>query len=63
MYAAAFFAVLVGWYATGMFGLINLHGIPKPTYRAYQLLHETGRERLQVVSMPCRAGVNFKAAP
>jgi xylan 1,4-beta-xylosidase len=32
----------------GMFGLINLHGIPKPSYRAYQLLHETGTERLQV---------------
>ena len=32
----------------GMFGLINLHGIPKPSYRAYQLLHETGEERLNV---------------
>ena len=32
----------------GMFGLINLHGIPKPSYRAYQLLHETGTERLPV---------------
>ena len=32
----------------GMFGLINLHGIPKPSYRAYQLLHETGTERLIV---------------
>ena len=32
----------------GMFGLINLHGIPKPTYRAYQLLHETGDTRLLV---------------
>lgn len=31
-----------------MFGLINLHGIPKPTYRAYQLLHETGDQRLPV---------------
>jgi hypothetical protein len=33
----------------GMFGLINLHGVPKPTYRAYQLLHETGDTRLPVV--------------
>jgi xylan 1,4-beta-xylosidase len=32
----------------GMFGLINLHGVPKPSYRAYQLLHETGTARLQV---------------
>merc|ERR1719247_710046 len=32
----------------GMFGLINLHEVPKPTYSAYQLLHETGTERLRV---------------
>jgi hypothetical protein len=32
----------------GMFGLVNLHGIPKPSYRAYQLLHETGTDRLPV---------------
>jgi len=32
----------------GMFGLVNLHGVPKPSYRAYQLLHETGAERLKV---------------
>lgn len=32
----------------GAFGLINLHGVPKPTYRAYQLLHETGDVRLPV---------------
>lgn len=30
----------------GGFGLLNLHGIPKPTYRAYQLLHQLGREKL-----------------
>ena len=36
----------------GMFGLINLHGVPKPTYRAYQLLHETGDERLAVTGPP-----------
>lgn len=32
----------------GGFGLLNLHGIPKPTYRAYELLHGLGSE-LQVV--------------
>ena len=26
----------------GGFGLLNLHGIPKPTYRAFQLLHQLG---------------------
>jgi len=31
----------------GGLGPINLHGIPKPSYRAYQLLHETGDLRLQ----------------
>lgn len=36
----------------GMFGLINLHGVPKPTYRAYQLLHETGNTRLAVTGPP-----------
>jgi xylan 1,4-beta-xylosidase len=33
----------------GGFGLLNLHGIPKPTYRAYQLLHGLGTELLAVV--------------
>ncbi len=28
----------------GGFGLLNLYGIPKPSYRAYQLLHELGTE-------------------
>lgn len=28
----------------GGFGLLNLHGIPKPTYRAFQLLHHLGTE-------------------
>ncbi|MGH8527754.1 MAG: GH39 family glycosyl hydrolase, partial [Gammaproteobacteria bacterium] len=32
----------------GGFGLLNLHGIAKPTYRAFQLLHELGTERLLV---------------
>ena len=28
----------------GGFGLLNLHGIPKPVYRAFELLHHLGRE-------------------
>ncbi len=32
----------------GGFGLLNLHGIPKPTYRAFELLHNLGTEQLPV---------------
>jgi xylan 1,4-beta-xylosidase len=32
----------------GGFGLLNLHSIPKPVYRAFQLLHELGNEQLAV---------------
>jgi xylan 1,4-beta-xylosidase len=32
----------------GGFGLLNLHGIPKPTYRAFELLHQLGTEELPV---------------
>jgi len=32
----------------GGFGLLNLHGIPKPTYRAFELLHRLGDECLPV---------------
>jgi xylan 1,4-beta-xylosidase len=32
----------------GGFGLLNLHGIPKPVYRAYELLHQLGNEQLAV---------------
>jgi xylan 1,4-beta-xylosidase len=32
----------------GGFGLLNLHGIPKPTYRAFELLHRLGNELLRV---------------
>jgi xylan 1,4-beta-xylosidase len=32
----------------GGFGLLTLHGIPKPAYRAFELLHNLGRERLLV---------------
>jgi len=32
----------------GGFGLLNLHGIPKPTYRSFELLHSLGNESLLV---------------
>jgi xylan 1,4-beta-xylosidase len=32
----------------GGFGLLTLHGIPKPTYRAFELLHRLGDEQLPV---------------
>ena len=32
----------------GGFGLLNLHGIPKPTYRAFELLHNIGTQKLLV---------------
>ena len=32
----------------GGFGLLNLHSIPKPVYRAFQILHQLGDEQLQV---------------
>ena len=32
----------------GGFGLLNLHGIPKPAYRAFQLLHALGTQLLEV---------------
>ena len=32
----------------GGFGLLNLHGIAKPVYRAFELLHHLGNERLLV---------------
>jgi xylan 1,4-beta-xylosidase len=32
----------------GGFGLLNLHGIPKPTYRGFELLHQLGTEQLLV---------------
>lgn len=33
----------------GGFGLLNLYGIPKPSYRAFQLLHELGTQSLPVI--------------
>jgi xylan 1,4-beta-xylosidase len=32
----------------GGFGLLNLHGIPKPVYRAFELLHRLGTELVPV---------------
>ena len=32
----------------GGFGLLNLHSIPKPVYRAFQILHQLGDEQIQV---------------
>ncbi len=32
----------------GGFGLLTVHGVPKPTYRAYELLHRLGTEQLVV---------------
>ena len=32
----------------GGFGLLTLHGVAKPTYRAFELLHKLGSERLSV---------------
>jgi xylan 1,4-beta-xylosidase len=32
----------------GGFGLLNLHGVPKPTYRAFELLRRLGEEQLPV---------------
>ena len=29
----------------GGFGLLNLHGIPKPTYRIFELLHDLGEQQ------------------
>ncbi|MGQ9779433.1 MAG: GH39 family glycosyl hydrolase [Bacillota bacterium] len=34
----------------GGFGLLNLHGIPKPAYHAFRLLHLLGEERLSVTA-------------
>jgi xylan 1,4-beta-xylosidase len=33
----------------GGFGLLNIHGIAKPSYRAFELLHDLGTELMEVV--------------
>ncbi|MEO8842747.1 MAG: beta-xylosidase [Kofleriaceae bacterium] len=35
----------------GGFGLLTIHGIAKPAYRAYELLHRLGDERLEVAGV------------
>lgn len=30
----------------GGFGLLNIHGIPKPTYNAFQIMHQLGTEQI-----------------
>src|ERR1700683_4155148 len=35
----------------GGFGLLNLHGIAKPAYRAFQLLHHSGSELLEITGI------------
>lgn len=32
----------------GGFGLLNMHGIPKPTYGTFELLHRSGNKRMEV---------------
>jgi xylan 1,4-beta-xylosidase len=34
----------------GGFGLLNVYGTPKPAYRAFQLLHEGGEQRMAVTN-------------
>lgn len=41
----------------GGFGLLNIHGIAKPVYRAFQLLHHLGTERLIVEGRHATANV------
>jgi len=40
------------------FGMITIHGVAKPVYRAFQLLHRTGKERVAVTQT---AGSNSTA--
>lgn len=35
----------------GDFGLINVYGVPKPGYRALQLMHEAGSDRVNTTSV------------
>jgi len=40
------------------FGMITIHGVPKPVFRAFELLHRTGKERVSVTQV---AGSNATA--
>ena len=49
----------------GGFGILNLHGIAKPSYRAFQLLHRLGTELMEVHGThvtPSTHGRSVKAA-
>jgi xylan 1,4-beta-xylosidase len=46
----------------GGFGLLNVHGIPKPAYRAFQLLSRLEGERLEVAVGPGAATVDCLAS-
>lgn len=41
----------------GGFGLQTIHGIPKPVYRAFELLHQLGAERLPAVEEQGTVGI------
>lgn len=41
----------------GGFGLQTIHGIPKPVYRAFELLHQLGTERLPAVEEQGTVGI------
>ena len=41
----------------GGFGLQTIHGIPKPVYRAFELMHELGEERLPKVEEQGHVGI------
>ena len=47
----------------GGFGLLNLYGIPKPSYRAYQLLSEMGENILTVTGTHETADIWITAKP
>lgn len=48
----------------GNFGLVNVHGVPKPAYRAFQLLHELGDELLaSTVSSNSASAGNYPSPP
>jgi len=36
----------------GGFGLLNFYGVPKPAYRAFQLLHQGGNQKVAVTKSP-----------
>ena len=46
----------------GGFGLLNIHGIPKPSYRAFQLLNGLNGDRLEASAEDASPLVDFAAA-